>query len=73
MSSQLVKLTSLRRTGKNDSECARSRTAWPLLAVELKAGSRSWPGIEQTLQAVGLVENNREQTLQSRPWVIREA
>jgi hypothetical protein len=73
MSSQLAQLISLRRTGKNDPECARSGTAWPLLAAKLNAGREARPRSNRRYRLVDLVENRREQTLQSRPWLIREA
>src|SRR5260370_34498481 len=44
--------------GKKDSECARNRTAWPLLAVELKAGREARPGSNRRHRLGGLAAHN---------------
>jgi hypothetical protein len=45
----------------------------PALPGAVDKRLRSSPGIEQTLQACGHGREQAEQTLQCRPWVIREA
>lgn len=67
MSSQLAKLISLRGPGKRDSECARSRTAWPRLAVELKAGRGARPGSNRRYRRAGL---GREQARANTPIYV---